>query len=381
MAMQLRGISTTSKLSEAVLEMPGNAQHGTMQFDSLTDDSGIEDSTLPTLNREVRCADPIKAISGTIDERIRFLSFSSRLTLHGCPRKFQLYRLRAAKATASEEDSLTFSFGHVVGEGIQLALQKVSEKKILWRMFTMWHAPLFARDDKRKKSFSEAVQAVRKFINLRAAGYLDNLELVYVPSPNDSTKLVPACELGFTVTLHDGFIYRGFVDAVLRDRDTGEIIVLECKTTWYKETSPAEYKNSSQGIGYSIVLDSIFPGLSSYSVLYLVYSTTTGDFTPFPFPKSFSSRAEWIRSLVLDVDHIVGYEEAGIYPKHGEYCRSYFKDCEYLNTCNTSTGYLIRPLEESREEMDADMKRYNYNFNIVDLIDRQITRNESEVIS
>jgi hypothetical protein len=326
-----------------------------------------------TLNAEPLRTDPIKAISGSIDLRIKFLSHSSSLTLHSCPRKYQLYKLRSAKATDSEESTITFAFGHVIGEGIQLALQGLSYKEILFKMFIMWHAPLAARDEKQKKSFAEAVFAVRKFIALRAAGFLGEYELVYIGEPNHE---LPACELGFAVDIYDSFSYRGFVDAVLRNKETGEIIVLECKTTWHSSVNPAQFKNSGQALGYSVVLDSLFPGLSSYSVLYLVYSSSTHEYTSLPFTKSFESRAEWIRSIVFDVEDIVRYEEAGIYPRRGESCMAFNKPCEYIENCSTSTVYLAKPLEESMESINEAEARYTYRFKLVDLINRQVSRNQ-----
>ena len=335
-------------------------------------DSGI--SINATANES---ADPIKAISGSIDPRIKLLSYSSLLTLHACPRKFQLNKLRATKATATEEQGITFAFGHIVGEGIQLVLAGASMSDILFKLFLMWDVPLIARNDKDKKSFAEGILAIRKFIELRKAGFLEDLELIYIEKAESdgSFSKTPACELGFAVSVFDNFTCRGFVDAVLRNRLTGEIIILEVKTTKNAKANPAKYKNSGQALGYSVVLDALFPGLSSYSVLYLEYSTTELSFTPLPFPKSFESRAEWIRSLVFDVEDIVRYEEAGIYPRRGESCFSFFRECEYINSCGFSTSYLAKPLEESAEEMEIAEARYTHKFNLIDLINFQIARN------
>lgn len=343
-------------------------------------EASLEDIEVTKTNAVPLRVDPIKAISGSIDVRIKFLSHSSSGTLHACPRKFQLYKLRSDKAIPDEISGITFAYGHVVGEGIQLALQEMPYKQILFKMFCMWHAPLAARDEKRKKSFAEAVFAVRKFIALRAAGYLSEYELVYLPSVGEENATIPACELGFAVAIYDGFSYRGFVDAILRNKETGEIIVLECKTTYYSSANPAQFKNSGQALGYSVVLDSLFPGLSSYSVLYLIYSTMTREFTPLPFAKSFESRAEWIRSIVFDVEDITRYEEAGIYPRRGESCFAYSRPCEYIENCGTSTVYLAKPIEDSMEEIEKAEARYTYQFNLVDLINRQVARN-TEILS
>lgn len=301
---------------------------------------------------------------GSIDYRIRQLSYSSLTTLHNCPRKFQLYRLRT---THREEEhiksTITFAFGHVVGDAIQAVFQGLSEQDIILRMFLGWHTDLLAEDEKGKKSFWEAVIALQRFISLCASGFLDDYELV-------SYNGVPACELSFSITFPDGFRFRGFVDAVLRHRISGKVIVLECKTTGLATVNPATYKNSAQAIGYSIVLDHIFPDLSSYDVLYLVYQTKGREYLTIPFTKTYLQRALWIRELLLDLEMIKLYESAGVYPMHGESCISFGRDCEYINSCTMSTGYLARPGSSA----DFDTTEYQVQVSIADLLDTQIQK-------
>lgn len=252
---------------------------------------------------------------GTIDPRIRQLSYSSLLTLHSCPRKFQLSRLRTTHRTEeSIKSTITFSYGHVVGEGIQLAFEGKSEDEIIWHMFLGWHTQtLFDVDEKLNKSFWTAVIAVQRLLAMRAGGFLNDYELVHYNGK-------PACELSFCVTFPDGFKLRGFVDAVLRHKLTGSVIVLECKTTGSTTLNPATYKNSAQAIGYSIVLDVLFPELSSYDVLYLIYQTKSQEYTPINFTKTYLQRALWIRELLLDIEMIKLYSEAEVFPMHGESC-------------------------------------------------------------
>lgn len=67
---------------------------------------------------------------GDIDYRIRQLSYSSLLTLHSCPRKFQLDRLRTTARSAEDlKSTITFAYGHVVGEAIQSAIAGISDRK------------------------------------------------------------------------------------------------------------------------------------------------------------------------------------------------------------------------------------------------------------
>ena len=224
---------------------------------------------------------------GSIDYRIRQLSYSSLLTLHSCPRKFQLYKLRTTYKTGeSLKTTITFAFGHVVGDGIQKVFQGLSEDEIVWHMFLGWHTELWNADEKACKSFPEAVLAIKKLLSLREQGFLQDYEVVEYQGK-------PACELSFRISFPGGFSYRGHVDAVLREKSSGKVVVLEVKTTGVNGViNPATYKNSAQAIGYSIVLDRIFPSLSSYEVLYLVYHTKTRDYEPLPFTKNYLQRSK-----------------------------------------------------------------------------------------
>lgn len=301
---------------------------------------------------------------GKIDYRIRQLSYSSILALHQCPRKFQLYKLRTThREEESLKSSITFAYGHALGTAIQLALQGCSFKDVALQTFFNWGPDLFDSDDKANKSFFSALVGIKKLYFLLEAGFLQEYELVYYNGK-------PACELSFAIVFPDGFRLRGFVDAVLRHKITGEILVLECKTTGSATVAPAQFKNSSQAIGYSIVLDAIFDDLSSYKVLYLVEQSKNHEFTPIPFVKTYLQRALWIRELLLEIDRIKMYEEAGIYPMHGESCFSFFRECEYINTCTLSTEYLTKPCTPEEE----DKTEYQVVLSLQDLLESQLRK-------
>lgn len=301
---------------------------------------------------------------GKIDYRIRQISYSSLLALHSCPRKFQLQKLRTTHRTEeSEKSTITFAFGHVVGTAIQSALQGKTTQEIIFEMFVGWHAKLFAVDDKLAKSLFDAVIAIQSFISMRDAGFLKDYELVYYEGK-------PACELSFCINLPEGFRLRGFVDAVLRHKVTGKVVVLELKTTGSSTINPATYKNSAQAIGYSIVLDHIYPELSAYEVIYLIYQTKARTYTPIPFPKSYLQRALWIRELLLDIDIIKMYEEAEVYPMRGESCTNFGRDCEYFNSCTLSTSAITKPCTPAEE----DKTDYQINISLEDLLDSQLSK-------
>jgi hypothetical protein len=307
------------------------------------------------------------------DPRILNLSYSSLLTLHNCPRKFQLYKLGSVRTEEDDSSSVTFATGHCVGTGIQNILKGLSQEEVLWEAFLEWEPDLFAENTKHNKSFFKSLHALNQFRSIYENNYLDGYELVQYANE-------PACELSFSIELPDGFVYRGFVDAVLQHRITGKVLVLEVKTTNEANVNPAKYKNSAQAIGYSIVLDTLFPTLSAYEVLYLIYQTKSEEYQQIPFEKSYYQRALWIRELLLDIEMIKLYEEAQIYPMHGESCYAFFRECEYYSTCTLSTANLTEKLTPAGiEKLEADAAKYQIRITLADLINSQLAKESANV--
>jgi hypothetical protein len=337
-------------------------------------------------------------MSASIDPRIRNLSYSSLLTLHRCPREFQIYRLSNKKASAeddkieesaeividledsidvsnppiTQEQSVTFAYGHVVGQGVQEVFMNLPLERILFNAFLMWDADLLADDTKRNKSFFKALIAIQQLHSMRSHGFFKDWEVVEYQGK-------PASELSFLIELPDGFKYRGFVDLVLKHRVTGEVLVLEAKTNSSKNLNPAQYKNSAQAIGYSIVLDAIFPELSSYKVLYLTYLTAKEEYLAIPFDKSYYQRALWINELLLDVELIKLYESASIYPMHGESCIRFYRECDYYQTCTLATERLAKQLTPGIEAQIAkELESFQIKITVEDLIKAQLAKDPTK---
>lgn len=304
----------------------------------------------------------------SIDPRIKLLSYSALNTLHACPRKFELYRKKAVEdemdPLAAMNQNVTFAYGHVVGEGIQQILEGRSEDEVIFNMSLGWHADLEDTNPKQAKSFYLAVVAIQRFIALREAGYLEDWEIMWWNGK-------PATELSFSIAFPDGFVMRGSVDAVLRHRIAGEVMVLECKTSSATSLNPATYKNSAQGVGYSVVLDVIAPEISSYKVLYLVYLTKQMAFEPLEFPKTYLQRATWIQELLLDIETIKMYENVGVFPMRGESCYNFFRECEYMNQCNLSNVYITKAWVPG---LVTDDKVYDVELTLLDLLNAQLAK-------
>lgn len=310
-----------------------------------------------------------------MDPRLQNLSYSSRLQLHACPQKFRLYKLRNPLVEVQDRDgtgSITFAFGHAVGTGVQDCLQGMTEDQWLLKMFLEWPEDLLAVDEKRKKSFWYACIAVQKFAFLRQQGLLlKGYELMQYGGK-------PACELGFCISLPHGFKERGYLDAALQHQETGKIAVLECKTTWFSNVNSAQYKNSSQAIGYSVVLDKIAGEYSDYTVYYPVYVTTRFEWEVFPFTKRFAERAGWLQELLFDISDVQRYEETGHYPRRGESCIAFGRECEYFGSCTLSIRHLTTPLDPAAiEKLEKENAAYQIQVSFEELLEVQMQRAES----
>lgn len=346
-------------------------------------DSGPEDtpsyagnSNMPTTDMDAFFNTPlsqedlipvVQLQDGEIDPRLLRTSYSSNLSMHSCPRRHQLKCLGAERSKDANSE-ITFAFGHVVGEGIQNIITGMEWEQVLFRAYLGWHAPFDAANQKQKKSLNEAIHCLQQFRSLYCSGFLNEYEVAYFEGK-------PAAELSFRI--HFPYTkFRGFVDLVLRHKLTGELLVLELKTTSAKYVRASSYKNSAQAIGYSVVLDKIQPGCSSYGVLYLVYLTQTCVFEHFEFPKTYHQRALWLRDRILDEEFLVklAQEEGsyGIWPMYGEACYSFGRDCDYMDICQLPTERIMVKLREhhylDRNYETGEEMTYQFDILLEDLL-------------
>lgn len=306
---------------------------------------------------------------------LKRLSHSSILLLHSCPRKYQLTKL-LGRGEGEESDDLTY--GDAVGYGIQQILLGKSLEKIFIEIFVRWNMDIIDTDEKtekKKKTLWHAYHALNIFDRRHKDAILTEYEVAEFNNQ-------PACELGFRINIGSDFYYRGFVDVVLIHRTTRELTVLEIKTTASKFVSAAKFQNSGQGLGYSLVCDYIaqqHPDVkgSHYKIFYLVFKTPVEEYEPFHFPKSHSARAIWIKQLLQEVDHILGYDKDDLWPMYGESCTAFNRDCTFLGVCNLSDDVVIKG---ANPEIKDESKAFTFDISLMDLINAQLERSQEAVV-
>lgn len=308
-----------------------------------------------------------------IHPNLKQLSHSSDNVLHGCPRKYELYKLTGQKdALQSTVGDYHLDFGSVVGSCVQDYLIHEDLNHAYMLAFMLWGKLGKILDDeegvKDKKVFWYILYAIDKFVFFRKTA-LAPYDLAYLNNR-------PAVELGFSIDCGDGFFYRGFVDAVLIHRSKRKLVPFECKTTKSYQVNEASFKNSGQALGYSVTLDIVAPLLdipveSSYEVLYPVYKTLPMEWELLPFTKNNTHRAKWIKNILIDKQHIIQFAEDDFFPMHGEHCFSFFRQCPYFGTCEFKTELLVGKSPEVRVEKAS---KYDYHFKLSDIIENQLAK-------
>lgn len=299
----------------------------------------------------------------------KLLSHSSSLTLHCCPQKFNLDKILPVDPAYEDDEGGHFVHGTAVGAAVQAYLVTGSKQAAYFAAAVDWDDDL--EEEKAtsiKKSFWWSLAAIDHFITKWENEYATDFELV-------SFQDKPAIELGFRIDCGEGFFYRGFLDALLRNKKTNEFIVLELKTTRNREVHDAVYANSGQPLGYSLIVDAIshFIGteeVSSYSIFYFIWKTSAQEWEVKEYTKTKVSRAKWIKNILLDMKHIAEFGEEDYWPEYGESCYAFFRPCKYFEVCSFSEKTLL--VGKAVVVKADDPSKYQFLFTIDELIEAQL---------
>lgn len=313
------------------------------------------------------------------DLAIRRLSYSSLLTLHKCPRLFYLER----HDFGEREESVHLAYGKAFGTGIQEVMKGSSMQQAWLAAFLAWDIGTEEEMDKDKKSLWFALLMVSKFAEeywpmFASQGW----RLLAVNGKNSD-------EYGYKLHFLDRFYMIGFIDAILYNENTGEIKVLEIKTTKYNNPSEALYANSWQAIGYGIILDKLAKVLeelditnhSSYEVLYLVLKSNSMEIELMPFKKTKVQKAIWLKDIAIDIERIGSYEKENHWPKYGESCFNYasYKPCKYFGLCHMSLkGIFLKDVETinemvlAKEAKELERNTISMEVSLSEIINNQI---------
>lgn len=314
-------------------------------------------------------------------EGVRALSYSKLECLHRCPRKFQIEN--EFRVNTGRRKSVTFSYGHAVGMGIQATAEGDSLDRVILRTWLAWDLPL---DEEGTLSEQRALKSPWFAIDAAERWYADvhderksdlrGWKVAQLPDPNNEGEFISGVELTFTIDCGGGFVYDGHIDLLLINEEETKFKVLELKTSGSNQLHAAMYKNSLQAVGYSVVIDKAAEALgisSAYDVLYEIYQTKQQKYTALPFVKSHAHRTIFLANLVSDINTIMAYEEQEYYPVNGSSCYSFFRPCEYFDVCHLSDDALRRMANSNEEEVfETNEESFaTFSFTLEDLLEIQ----------
>lgn len=313
---------------------------------------------------------------------INSTSYSILEQLHSCPRAFALDKIKASSelnAGVPEPLNIDFVFGHAVGAGAQGILASGGNLYAgLFAATVGWKAHYdFGTEELLKRSgknFFAAQIAVEKFHALMLSNSeLAEYEVLMVTRGNG--ELVPAIELSFCLNTGDGYKYYGHIDAIVRNKWTGKIAVLELKTTGMKVLHPALYSNSNQALGYAVALDALAYGHADYEVIYCTYQVPTEEWHVLPFAKSVTKKAEWLQDLLLDHSRITSYRQLNHYPKNGSSCLRFNRPCRWYGECDLVARNSYTKIPVLADGSHAEV--VDFEFHIQDVLDQHANNNVS----
>jgi len=296
-------------------------------------------------------------------KRIR-LSHSSQDLLITCERLFQIERLLVGQRNIYE--AAHFSRGHAFGKGVQVYLLTGDIDKAVYQAWLSYWPEI---EDYPKTTLHRTLHAL-----MCAQKSLDEIREKYeVVSFNG----LPAVELGVKLNIDEIYYHVGFIDLVLKNRETGLYVILEIKYTGSWLDVDGMFMNSGQGIGYSIALDAIVGNkLSEYGVLYFICQDSDAKpqyirFHIKEWEKTLKDRLKWFITLGLDVKRIQEMRELNHFPQRARSCIRFNRNCQHFGTCGLTAGE-----RERDDEIDPHENRYQFTYNLEDVIKEHLERAE-----
>lgn len=309
---------------------------------------------------------------------INVTTYSIIERLNACPRAFALDKIKAGRELAGgvpEAKNIDFVYGHAVGAGVQgLLATGNSLTGGLVAAFVGWKADYdFGTSEmlaKKKKNFISAQLAVEKFhYLLQTHEVLSMYEILTVRLRGED---MPAVELSFKLDAENGYQHYGHIDAIVRNKLTGKVAVMEFKTSGYTSIDAALFANSNQALGYAVALDTIAPGVAEYDVIYCIYSPRSGEWTVMEFHKTLKKKAEWVQDLLLTHQQISVYRQLSHYPKRGSSCMNFNRRCEWFGECDFVNKQALAAVPEA--SLGESVEHVDFSFSLGDVITQQQSR-------
>lgn len=293
---------------------------------------------------------------------VNMYSHSTSEKLNSCERFYACNKLEQNQPIQIDDivtidNNINFAFGRAVESGIQSALLNHPREKVFFDMFMAWDLPLMQQHPKNyAKTFTDAVVAIDKFMYIKTQ-LMQGWQIAMF-------KGKPAIELAMLLDMENGYYYVGHADIILYHPVLKLFRVLEIKTTGFKNIDEAMYKNSGQALGYSIFVDQIAAShelSATFEVQYLIFGTSLDHWVNYEFTKSRSNRADWINTLLLDLQRINTYKTLSFWPKRGSECFNWGRRCQYFDRCDLDPS-SFNPTGQFAIITEEELKQHQFDF-------------------
>ena len=276
----------------------------------------------------------------------RVLSYSYLSEFNSCPRKFEL-RAKGDAFSREGGKSIDTAFGSAFGAAIAyvLANMNVEPKARLLEAnliaFANWHVGLFEEITSSRKSFGSCLHAIQKFNYTYANVLAKDYEIADI---NGESSIEYGIGLLLGSSDMNPFLYKGNIDLVLRDKKTGELVVVDLKTSSKDlETLGYMYGKRSQVAMYASILAAAL-GQSTARLAYIAWNPKEEELYLLPFTMTADDMAYEIESLHARAQVITLYETLARFPHNGDACLAYGRPCKFWGTCKSAPTENL-PLE------------------------------------
>lgn len=264
------------------------------------------------------------------------ISHSGLNTFSSCPRKFA-WRKAIVSFNREMDSKIAADVGTAMHEGIQNYLQFHDEDRALEAM-AIAH-PIDIQDSAAAQYSLEAAAITLRHV-IREDD-LDNFELATFVKDG---KTIPAIEIAFLLVIeteHLVFHLRGFIDAVMLNRSSGNFVSTDIKTMTPQAESKLEvrYHYDYQTTSYGIPLQGLLglEGSFDTAIYGIVMSDRDPSSTLVPYRRTPADIEEYYFYLLDKCAQIERYWVAQRFPRDPKGCLTYGRVCPHFTDCTTSS--------------------------------------------
>lgn len=275
------------------------------------------------------------------------LSHSSRKTLKGCSRKFEL---RKFYQHASQDRSVPADVGKALHHGYQEFLKTGDEDHSLFEMMLQY--PIDLSSDEDDKRSLEACYAT--MMALMYSKNIDHYELINIKCLDGKER--PAIEVPFEIFLPGIYLddknkkipisYIGYIDTIVWSKIEQEFETIDIKSHRRNLNDlTALYKWDEQVLPYALILEWLTKSkINSLKVTYLAayVDLINPIITPYTYLKGQRDILDWANGLMVDIKNLQEFYRLAWFPRDGaknEECLAWNYPCKFFNNVCESRNY------------------------------------------